>query len=123
VTARKLRLVIDGEHEGELPAGKGRPLGRLTIPHKLQAEARLGKPSLAGRAVWTPSKPMAEACQLHAVVSQHGPLLSIPDILAGYPGRWQNAEAMASGYCLPRTVNDPKGVGGHRVHDGDHGRV
>jgi len=44
-------------------------LCRLTTPHKLQAEARLGKPSQAERAVWTPHKPMAEACQLHAVVS------------------------------------------------------
>jgi hypothetical protein len=51
-----------------LPETCDRSLSHLTTPHKLQAEARLGKPSLAGRAVWTPSKPMAEACQLHAVV-------------------------------------------------------
>jgi hypothetical protein len=43
----------------------------LTTPHKLQAEARLGKPSKAGRGDWTLRKPMAEACQLHAVVRRH----------------------------------------------------
>ena len=48
MTARKLRLVIDGEHEGELPAGEGRPLGRLTTPHKLQGRGSVGKPSYTG---------------------------------------------------------------------------
>ena len=37
-------------------------------PARLQAEARLGKLSGAGRAVCPLSKPLAEACQLHAVV-------------------------------------------------------
>ena len=42
---------------------------RLTTPHKLQAEARLSKLSRVGRGVCPPRNPMAEACQLHAVVS------------------------------------------------------
>jgi len=33
----------------------------LTIAHKLQAEAPLGKLSLAGRGFWTPRGPMAES--------------------------------------------------------------
>src|SRR5512134_155638 len=42
----------------------------LTTPHTLQAEARLGKPSVARRVVSAVRNPMAEACQLHAVVSR-----------------------------------------------------
>jgi hypothetical protein len=44
----------------------------LTTPHKLQAEARLGKPSRAGRVACPEENAMAEACQLHAVVRQQG---------------------------------------------------
>jgi hypothetical protein len=40
----------------------------LTTPHKLQAEARLGKLTRAGRATYPPSKPMTEACQRYAIV-------------------------------------------------------
>jgi len=42
----------------------------LTTPHKLQAEARSRKRGRRRLVVLTPSKPMAEACQLHAVVRQ-----------------------------------------------------
>jgi len=41
---------------------------RITTPHKLQAEARSRKRVRRRRVVCPPSKPMAEACQLHAVV-------------------------------------------------------
>jgi hypothetical protein len=37
-------------------------------PHKLQAEARSRKRASRGLGVCPPSKPMVEACQLHAVV-------------------------------------------------------
>lgn len=39
-------------------------------PRKLQAEARRGKPSRAGKAVSASRKPMVEAWQLHAAVRQ-----------------------------------------------------
>ena len=41
----------------------------LTTPHKLQAEARLGKLARAGRVAWGRRKLIAAACLLHAVVS------------------------------------------------------
>jgi len=55
--------------------GIGRPMarehrGRLTTPHKLQAEARSRKRAGRRLGVFVPRKPMAEACQLHAVVSR-----------------------------------------------------
>ena len=41
---------------------------RLTTPHKLQAEACARKRASRRPGVYVPRKPMAEACQLHAVV-------------------------------------------------------
>ena len=53
----------------------------LTTPHKLQAEARSRKRARRRLVVCPLSKPMAEACQLHAVVRHH-PSRSAP------LGRW-----------------------------------
>src|SRR6266850_1251135 len=47
--------------------------GGLTTPHKLQAEACSRKRVQRQRVVFAVSKPMAEACQLHAVVRRHVP--------------------------------------------------
>jgi hypothetical protein len=44
---------------------------RLTTPHKLQAEARSRNRGRRRLVVCPSRKPMAEACQLHAVVRQH----------------------------------------------------
>jgi hypothetical protein len=41
---------------------------RLTTPHKLQAEARSRKRAGRRLVVYASRRPMAEACQLHAVV-------------------------------------------------------
>ena len=49
----------------------GHSHGSLATPRKLQGEARLGKLSRAGVAVWTIHKRIAEACPLHAVVGWH----------------------------------------------------
>ena len=46
-------------------------VSQLTTPHKLQAEARSRKRVRRRQVVHPRGKPMAEACQLHAVVSQH----------------------------------------------------
>jgi hypothetical protein len=43
----------------------------LTTPHKLQAEARSRKGASRRQGVYPSRKPMAEACQLHAVVRWH----------------------------------------------------
>jgi hypothetical protein len=53
---------------GTLPEACDGSLSHLTTPHKLQAEACFGKPTRAGWAVCPSGNPMAEACQLHAVV-------------------------------------------------------
>jgi len=43
----------------------------LTTPHKLQGEARSRKRAGRRPGVYPARKPMAEACQLHAVVRPH----------------------------------------------------
>ena len=47
------------------PAGVG---SRLATAHKVQAEARYGRPPRAGWGLFPRQKPTAEACQLHTVV-------------------------------------------------------
>jgi len=51
-----------------MPSGCGGTVDGLTTPHKLQAEARSRKRGRQRLGVYPLSKPMAEACQLHAVV-------------------------------------------------------
>ena len=65
---------------------------RLTTPHKLQAEAGSRKRASRRPVVCPPRKPMAEACQLHAVVSRHqGTALPLSKVLKRWdrcgPGR------------------------------------
>jgi hypothetical protein len=64
----------DAKEPGDFRHGRESSLyrgGGLTTPHKLQAEARIDKPTRTREAGCPLSKPMAEACQLHAVVRPH----------------------------------------------------
>lgn len=59
---RAMRRVIDGSERG---LERSAP---PTTPHKLQAEARLGKPSRTEWQSRSRGKKTLEACQFHAVI-------------------------------------------------------